>query len=290
MPPPKAVTFNKLLDQLGHFLLVAIHLILFVRQCYPEASFLKARAYNFPVAQSRHPTVCEWISSAVSAIIGEVRKGKVARAGLVITHPETCKPLERFMWDLSRLPVIPKMDHDTPLARDQSLEPEAKHYDMLPAQEVDLSEQFRGALASLSACQTRLKPIPEECTFTVAIELKDEADVFPPVGHPQPWIPVQPNLQHRKSRDQSQNAAGEEQRTASADNSQIDIVSEQRSSNSVETEAKVEGRDLGGVRSVPLRAVSSGEVDFEMWIEEGDAKKDAFQSMTSSLGGTQQSE
>lgn len=60
------------------FLTVAIHTILFERKIYPEHSFIKARKYNFPVRQSRHPKVCKWIQDAVAAVEAEMlRVGQV---------------------------------------------------------------------------------------------------------------------------------------------------------------------------------------------------------------------
>ena len=56
------------------FLTVAIHTILYERDIYPRTSFLSARKYNFPVKQSRHPSVCKWIQDAVAAVEVEMLK------------------------------------------------------------------------------------------------------------------------------------------------------------------------------------------------------------------------
>jgi mitotic spindle assembly checkpoint protein MAD2B len=56
------------------FLTVAIHTILYERDIYPRTSFLKARKYNYPVRQSRHPKVCKWIQDAVAAVEVEMLK------------------------------------------------------------------------------------------------------------------------------------------------------------------------------------------------------------------------
>jgi mitotic spindle assembly checkpoint protein MAD2B len=44
----------------------------------------------------------------------------------------------------------------------------------------DVEEQFRGVLGRLSYAAERLDPVPEGCTFTVAVELRDEAAA--PIG------------------------------------------------------------------------------------------------------------
>ena len=56
------------------FLTVAVHLILYERDVYPKESFSRARKYNYPVMQNRHPLVCKWIDDAVAAIRTEMLK------------------------------------------------------------------------------------------------------------------------------------------------------------------------------------------------------------------------
>lgn len=243
--PP--VTYNALLSQLSDYLTVSFHTILHARRCYPLNSFLLARAYNFPVAQSRHPKVCEWIQSAVAAVISEVRKGAVARVALVIAHSTSQKPLERFCWDLSRLAVISKSDSDAPIVRQGDKRfSEGK-------EDVDLSEQLRATLSALSTCGTRLRPVPEGCTFSVAIELKDDTTSATPIGHPQPWVPAQPNLQRTRN-SHAPNQRRQSREEGSAASSGI-------------------GKDVGGIRTLPMRAVEAGEFIFDLWVEEGRAKQ-----------------
>ncbi|KAL9089705.1 MAG: hypothetical protein Q9159_002352 [Coniocarpon cinnabarinum] len=261
-------TFNALISHLTYFLTVAFHTILAERHCYPSNSFITARAYNLPVKQSRHPDVCAWIQDAIAAIHAELIKGTAARVVLAIASLDSEQILERYVFDLTRLPKVPKEEIDTPIIWES---PGARNSDSsgYPANEntgqkkeqdpaapggphehdlVDLTEQLRGALASISVGRRRLRPIPEGCPFTVAIELKDEAD--PPIGHPQPWVPVQPNLQRMKGGHRS----GEN-------------VDDQ-----VEAQETNLGKDLGGQRTVPMRAVEAEGLGFELWVEEGAAK------------------
>lgn len=240
-------TFAALTSNFGDFLTVAIHTILYERHIYPLDTFITAKKWNYPVRQSRHPKVCKWINDAVAAVQEELLKGTVDRVAVVI-YSQYSQPLERFMFDLSKFPVIAKEDFHTPIER-QSPSGQQKPTPAQPAA-VDLEEQFRAVMAKLTVCDTMLKPIPQGCTFTVAIELKDAAD--PPIGHPQPWIPVQPSLQKEVSRPGSQNSSNKS------------------------------GSDLGGVATTPIRSVDSGEMVFEMWIEEGHAKEELLGSGISS--------
>ncbi|KAF2704473.1 DNA-binding protein [Pleomassaria siparia CBS 279.74] len=109
----------------------------------------------------------------------------------------------------------------------------------------NLSESFRAALITLTTRCAQLAPLPPHCSFNISIELKDEADADPPIGHPQPWIPVQPSLQKT-------GRIGMEIKDGA--------------------EKKDEGGDLGGVRVTPIRTVEAGVFRFETWVEEGKAK------------------
>lgn len=182
-----APTFRALITSFTDFLTVAIHTILYERAIYPQASFLSARKYNFPVRQNRHPKVCEWINDAVAAVETQLLKGTVDRVAVVM-YDDRNKPLERFMFDVSHFLRIPVSDADTPLERTGA---DGEKVQVLPT--VDMEEQFRGTMSKLANCGTVLAPLPTGCTFTVVIELKGEGEA--PIGHPQPWMPVQPRNQ-----------------------------------------------------------------------------------------------
>jgi mitotic spindle assembly checkpoint protein MAD2B len=181
-------TFRAFVTRFTDFLAVAIHTILYERSIYPETSFLSARKYNFAVRQNRHPKVCEWINDAVAAVETELLKGTVARVAVVI-YDKSNKPLERFMFDVSRFPIVPASEIDTPL---EAADEEGERSSVLPI--VDMEEQFRATMSKLSGCGATLKALPKGCTYTIAIELKGDGE--PPIGHPQPWMPIQPDVQN----------------------------------------------------------------------------------------------
>ncbi|KAL2126662.1 hypothetical protein VTI74DRAFT_438 [Chaetomium olivicolor] len=108
----------------------------------------------------------------------------------------------------------------------------------------DLDEQLRGALRRMATTAEGMGPLPVAegaCTFTVAVEMKEGEGVRAPIGHPQAWIPSEPNLQPANS-----SRKGGRETT---------------------------GEDLGGVRTRPIRAVEAGPLFFECWVEEGRAKE-----------------
>ena len=97
---------------------------------------------------------------------------------------------------------------------------------------------------------SRLRPLPEDSSFTLAIELRDEEDVEAPIWRGEhAWIPAEPGLQRERQRA----GGGDEGRE----------VFEGR---------KPMGRDLGGVRTVPVRSLEAGAFAMEVWVEEGRGK------------------
>ena len=226
-------TYSQLVHAFTTFLTVATHTILYERHIYPVHSFISARKYNYAVKQCRHPRVCEWISDATAAVETEILKCAVDRVAVVIYDGQE-RPLERFLFDVSKFPIVPINEHNTPL---QTLDDDGTEVAALPVG--NLEEQFRAAMSRLSGCGARLKDIPQGCTYTMAVELKNGSE--PPLGEPQAWIPAQPGLQ--RSVQHRHNAT---------------IV---RS-----------GRELGGAKTIPIRSVAAGEMVVEIWVEEGRAK------------------
>ncbi|ORY15627.1 DNA-binding protein [Clohesyomyces aquaticus] len=274
-----------------HFLTAYTHTLLSLRNLYPRATFLTSRFHNTSVYQSRHPAVCEWITDAIAAVRTELLAGSVAKIAIVIywyggaEAQGSPKVLERFLLDVSRFPVVEKAernvemewegaddqdeddddDDDDEVDRDQGHDEEGadrrqKHMTQPTDADVpvDMSEQFRAALVTLTTRCSQLKPLPKNCSFNISMELKDESDIDPPVGHPQPWIPVQPNLQK----------AG------------------RKGADGTKEQSRKEGQDLGGVRTTPIRTVEAGVFRFESWIEEAKAKFDLDHTPKSSFASS----
>ena len=174
---------SPLLTLFKTFLSVALHTLLHHRGLYPRTTFLTVRAFNLPVPQSRHPVVCSWIRSATDAVAAQLsgifpaNKDRdrqrhniygpppnvptpttLARVALlVVHHPRSRAVLERWMFDVQSFPGFwPAEDPD--------------EIDM-----ADAIEALRGALRRIAYAADRLEALPEGCTFTVAIELQDDA-------------------------------------------------------------------------------------------------------------------
>ncbi|KAI0155031.1 HORMA domain-containing protein [Xylariaceae sp. FL1272] len=220
---------HQLLATFSHFFTVCIHNVLFYRGIYPNRAFIKARAYNTPVNQCRHPTVCAWIRDAVDAAQAQIAQGTVERLVIVIYDAKSVV-LERWMFDIAGFPAWggrPKLDEET-------------------SEEInwtDVEEQLRAALRRLAYAGEKMAPLPKGCTYTLAIELRDNADA--PMKQPQPWMPTKPTLQ----------PASVGQRKA--------------------------GLDIGGAKTTPVRAIEAGPLFFECWVEESKAKVELSTSTVS---------
>ncbi|KAL8949565.1 MAG: hypothetical protein Q9222_004339 [Ikaeria aurantiellina] len=163
----------------------------------------------------------------------------LATISLVIhAPPPSSAPLERFIFSTTAFPSIPSSELLTTFTDNAP-----------PAS--DLPEQFRATFARLSTLSSKLDPLPPECSFTVVAELRDEPDVQPPLGSDTPWIAAEPGLQKRKSNTSRPHDQDEAHERPSA-----------------------MGRNLGGVKTTPVRNLESGAFSMEMWIEEGQAKFD----------------
>ncbi|KAK2068355.1 hypothetical protein P8C59_002996 [Phyllachora maydis] len=266
---------HALLSAFSSFLTVTVHNLLYYRALYPRPTFLSARAFALPVHQSRHPAVCAWVRDAVAAIAAQLASGQVARVAFVVHAPLGPLPpptsttstansffaspsdhappppppppppgtvLERWLFDVSRFPAWPggaagMRDFGTALTRAARSEDKDSDKDRDSdngnVNWADVDEQFRGAVARVAAAAERMAELPPGCTYTMAVELREEAEA--PIGHPQAWIPSEPNLQPAtRTRPWS-----------------------------------VDGADIGGAKTTPVRSVAAGPLFFECWVEEG---------------------
>lgn len=168
---------SPLLTHFTTFLTAAIHTILYHRALYPPETFLTTRSHNLPVHQSRHPALCAWITDAVASTASQIRTGAVRRVAVVLhAPPERGRAvLERWVFDLEGWPAWP----EGPEGRERK----GKEVDEEQGEGVnwvDVEEGLRGALRRISYAAEKLGPAPRGCTFTLAVELRDEAPA--PIG------------------------------------------------------------------------------------------------------------
>ncbi|XDG07238.1 hypothetical protein ABKA04_006853 [Annulohypoxylon sp. FPYF3050] len=240
---------SQLLTSFTQFLTICIHNILYYRSIYPAETFLTSRAYNLPVHQSRHPKVCSWIRDAVDAVKAQLILGVVERIAVVV-YDGQAKVMERWMFNVASFPAWEgfkeamgtRMDEEEDELDEEAIgNIEASTEGKVNWTDVD--EQLRATIRKLAYAAEKLKKLPDGCTFTIAVELRDEGEA--PIGHPQPWIPTQSNLQTKSK------------------------------------ERETPGRDVGGAKTTPLRAVEAGPLFFECWVEEGNSKDQQSSNISS---------
>ncbi|EGX47145.1 hypothetical protein AOL_s00097g191 [Orbilia oligospora ATCC 24927] len=229
MPPMD--TYANLITSFTDLLLVSIHTILYEREIYPSTLFIPARKYNHPVRQARHPLVCQWIQEAVDACAEELMKCTVDLIAVNIIS-STNKPLERFVFDVSRFPVIATTDIHSPFVVTDEDGNERGSGTL-----ADLEEHMRAVITKLSYSTRKLRKLPKGCTFSVSVELKNEATA--PEGNPPVWIAAE---------------------------YQEDDTPLGRRGTALKT------RDTN--RTIPVRSLVMGALALETWIEEAEGNKD----------------
>ncbi len=88
---PVLDNYQAVVSAYSDFLIVSIHTILYERNIYPQTSFIKARKYNYPVRQSRHPKLCKWIMDAVASVEVEMLKVKESIKCVINVSRHSCQ-------------------------------------------------------------------------------------------------------------------------------------------------------------------------------------------------------
>ncbi|KAL1986975.1 hypothetical protein VTN96DRAFT_5131 [Rasamsonia emersonii] len=238
-----------------NFLSVSIHQILFLRSVYPRSTFLPVRAYNYPVRQSRHPKVCDYINDVALAVETEILKGTITAVTVIISSIRTNQPMERYAFDLSGFPHVPAGEIYTTFEerKEEASRPQST------TQTVDLEAQFRACLARLASACARLTPLPrdDEFGFTVCIEVREDA--LPPAGttkEEQAWIVAEPGQVHLRS--------------CTAPFSVSKLGNDKHQQQQQQASKVTNGR----AKTVPVRRVEAGELRLELWVEEAKQKFD----------------
>ena len=258
-PPPNPqtvanllTTHSSLVQTFASFLTVVIHQVLALRKIYPPVSFVSTRAYNYPVRQSRHPAVCEWVRDAVAMVKDQLEKNVLANIAVCIFECNQNKVLERWVIDLRSFPVVDRKEKDTPFADVDGDEHGNGANETRLRKNVnlaDLEAQFRAVLSRLSVSAAKLAPLPSgddapELSFTVTMEVRDDADR--PTGRrrlpEQGWIAAEPEAFDSDSDDDMERLVARG------------------------VTARPEGQ------TVPIRRLEAGELRMEVWIEESKAK------------------
>ncbi|XP_059147343.1 mitotic spindle assembly checkpoint protein MAD2B-like [Physella acuta] len=138
-------------DVLVEFVEVAIHSILYNRELYPQGAFEKRVKYNVPVQMCLHPDVCEYIGHLSESLLALLSEGRVNKISVVILHPDTQAPIERYVLEIGDLKNQWSESDPYLLHTEQAL---------------------RGFLLKLNISDALLQPAPKEATWTVHVHTK----------------------------------------------------------------------------------------------------------------------
>ncbi|KAL4070598.1 DNA-binding protein [Scleroderma citrinum] len=182
---PDTLSFNQTVKVIAEFIEVAIHTILYVRQIYPPDLFVRRKKYDTPVYQSRHPSLNDYISGAVMAIMDELVLGNLDKVVVVIKDKDHLA-LERFIFSVKNMIQVESYDKDVSV-----------NDAMTPA---TLGQYFRSFLIKLTMIESQLGILEflDDVSFAIVIELNDDK---PPSArrdeNPPPWVPA--DRQHTTS-------------------------------------------------------------------------------------------
>jgi len=95
-----------------------------------------------------------------------------------VIYSDQHEVLERFLFDVSAFPNVPEKETFTEF--EGTLAEEGDDGTQLRISIVDVEEQLRATVRMLAYCGGKLGELPGDCTYTLAVELKDSAD--PPIG------------------------------------------------------------------------------------------------------------
>ena len=95
----------------------------------------------------------------------------------VVIYSASSQPLERFLFDLSSFPQVPPSEI---LTEFEDPSRDGADGDQVKTNPADVEEQLRGIMRRLAFCGSSLGRLPDGCSFTVCVELKDQAE--PPIG------------------------------------------------------------------------------------------------------------
>lgn len=161
--------------------------------------------------------------------------------------------MERWVFDIERMPVVGY--------RERFVEFEDNGGDLDKGIRVqDLEEQFRASIRKLQHKGEQMGKLPEGCTYTLAVELREGAEA--PIGgteKEQAWEVGDVGLQREEKREE--NIYGIE-----------DSFTEKLDKGKRKEGRR--GKDLGGARTNAIKLVEAGEFVMEMWVEESQAKLD----------------
>ncbi|XP_011689248.1 PREDICTED: mitotic spindle assembly checkpoint protein MAD2B [Wasmannia auropunctata] len=159
------------IDILLEFLEVAFNHILFFRKIYSKEIFVKKKIYGITIYVSEHPELNEYLSNVLNAIRELLKEDENSiKAVSLIFYNRNKLPVEKFVFDMVKLQA--------------ELTERDPYY-------LKTEEALKTVCLKLSMCDTYLKPIPDNSTFSIEIQTYETAHITlseNPKCEDFPWI------------------------------------------------------------------------------------------------------
>lgn len=107
-------------DILLEYLEVAVHTVLHARQLYPEAIYMKKKAYGTFVYCSIHPGVNEYITESLKGVQKLIQKNEVKKVCVVFFDEHKC-PTDKVVFDILALYAALSVDDSYFIHTEESL-------------------------------------------------------------------------------------------------------------------------------------------------------------------------
>ncbi|KAK8731290.1 hypothetical protein OTU49_007525 [Cherax quadricarinatus] len=158
-------------DIVVELLEVAINLILYTREIYPQSVFQRRKKYSIPVQMCIHPGLRSYIGECVSSIRPVLEKGEVEKVVVAVLSTEGV-PVEKFVFEIVQKPTKPhEIKKDPQLLR--------------------MEEALRAFCLKLSISDSLLQPLPPGCSFAVHIHVPEHVPAVMSSGNQYqdfPWV------------------------------------------------------------------------------------------------------
>lgn len=190
----------------------------------------------------------------------------IRQTSLVLHSPDST-PLERYIFSTDLFPMVRKSEimvpfessqasaqHGNPMGESKPTTTSAHHAPSM----LELTAQFAAVLSRISTQTTKLSPLPQNCSFTLAIELRSNAGgQLPQDNHPK-WLPSEPGLQPVRNSEKGKQIELDPEHTFDED--------------TTEPRRHRRGKYLGGARTTAIRTVDAAPFIMEVWLEESKQK------------------
>lgn len=180
------------------FLEVAFNHILYFRKIYPKEIFVKKKIYGITVYVSVHPDLNEYLMNILNAIRELIKEDENSVKAITLTfYNKNRLPVEKFVFDMVKL--------QAELA-EYVVAVDKLHLEFLELQSfinlcnfvlrkdpyyLKTEEALKTICLKLSTCDTYLKPLPDDSTFSIEIQTYETAHIIlseNPKCEDFPWI------------------------------------------------------------------------------------------------------